>query len=262
MKHALIGLNEPPQHVVAGFEDLAPGREEWVQPASKWQMTLYRHSGIAHVNTATVAYSSGTAVLFPPNCRGAHARVGVGTPIVYFEFSDLRTDRPTTSIPIAIQLSEADIEECAYIAVHIGTDFHQSRAALWRMLWRYSTTSRAATSDETVLRAERYVASRLAEPFSVAEMCRDLGVPQRTLLRLFSAEHGSTICRYIIERRGREAARLLSAGNLSVKAVAARVGVPDLQQFNKLVRSTVGMSPRSVMARALEGPVHDLASPT
>lgn len=255
MRYSLITLDQPPGHIVSGFEDLLLSRAEWIQVSHRWLLVLYRHSGVAFVNAGSHAYEPGTAILFPPGCRGGHARVGPGTLNVYFEFSNVEQSRPTNSIPLVMEFNEEEVAECVFMAERIGTEFHHCRAALWRLLWRRATTSRAAEANDAVLRAERYVANRIGGPINVAEMCRDLDVPHRTLLRLFSQEHGTSIQRYITERRGREAARLLIEGNLSVKAVAARVGVPDLQQFNKLVRATAGISPRALQSRGLERPV-------
>ncbi len=78
----------------------------------------------------------------------------------------------------------------------------------------------------------------------VAEIARRLDVSQSALLNWFQAEHGTTVLGFIRQTRAREACRLLATTTLKVKEVAARVGVPDLHRFNKLVRSHAGLSPR------------------
>ncbi len=52
-----------------------------------------------------------------------------------------------------------------------------------------------------------------------------------------------TIQEYVLQRRVQEASRLLLNTDLPIKLVAARVGMSDLQYFNKTRRTLCGLSP-------------------
>jgi len=61
---------------------------------------------------------------------------------------------------------------------------------------------------------------------------------------MFRADHAMSTMTYVRFIRVQHAKRLLTNSRLSIKQVAAEVGIQDAQQFNKLMRSFTGMSPR------------------
>ena len=65
---------------------------------------------------------------------------------------------------------------------------------------------------------------------------------------------GMTVIAYIRRRRMTRARHLLVSSTLSIPAVAASVGISDLQAFNKLCHRELGGSPRSIR-HAVAGPV-------
>src|ERR671928_57638 len=62
------------------------------------------------------------------------------------------------------------------------------------------------------------------------------------------AETGNTVVGYIRHRRLERARHLLRESTLSIPAIAAAVGIRDLQAFNKACRRELGASPRAVRA--------------
>jgi transcriptional regulator GlxA family with amidase domain len=58
---------------------------------------------------------------------------------------------------------------------------------------------------------------------------------------------------HLLRRRATRAQHLLLTTNLPVKVIAAEVGVPDLQEFNKLIRRHCGHSPRAVRELSRRG---------
>ena len=55
---------------------------------------------------------------------------------------------------------------------------------------------------------------------------------------------------YVRSRRSQHAEDLLMSTTLPIKAIARAVGVPDLQQFNRLMRDSKGLCPRAIRERA------------
>ncbi len=70
------------------------------------------------------------------------------------------------------------------------------------------------------------------------------------LTKLVKEATGSTLVAYIRHRRMMRAEHLLRESTLSIPAIAASVGIPDLQTFNKACHREFGASPRTVRGRA------------
>ena len=127
-------------------------------------------------------------------------------------------------------------------------------AEVWTALWRVAQLSAAAHEGGAVA---GHPAVRLPSPTSRRNLARPLrcrrwpraaGVSHNHLTRLFRAETGLTVVAYIRQRRMARARHLLVSSTLSIPAVAASVGIPDLQAFNKACHRELGGSPRSVRA--------------
>jgi transcriptional regulator GlxA family with amidase domain len=66
------------------------------------------------------------------------------------------------------------------------------------------------------------------------------------LVRLFRRHLETTPVAYIRKRRAEHAKHLLIHTTLPMKSIARQIGLTDLQQFNKLLRKTLGRSPRAI----------------
>jgi transcriptional regulator GlxA family with amidase domain len=69
------------------------------------------------------------------------------------------------------------------------------------------------------------------------------------LRRCFRAELGLGVKPWIQARRLERARHLLAHSALPVRAIAAQLGIADLQRFNKLVRRACGLGPRALRTR-------------
>jgi transcriptional regulator GlxA family with amidase domain len=96
--------------------------------------------------------------------------------------------------------------------------------------------------------AVAHIESHLTAPLTVPEVAHAAGVSHNHLIRLFRSETGTTVVAYIRHRRMERARHLLRESTLSIPAVAAAVGIGDLQAFNKTCRRELGASPRAVRA--------------
>jgi len=239
-------------HLLVGEDNLPPQKKEWIQDSSWWLLVIYRHKTIVHVNAVSHHVSEGTVVIFPSGARGAHARVGAGTPHVYLLFQLAPDTRDIVSLPIRSDHDAKFVEFCSNSIKMISQSFAATQAFAWHVLWTLAEHPRLVEMDETLLDAESFIDKHLDLPISVSDVCEAVNVPYRTLSRLFEAEHGMGIKRVISQKRSREALRLISETNLSFKQIAAKVGVPDPHQFNKFVRRALGLSPSAVRQRAGE----------
>ncbi len=98
-------------------------------------------------------------------------------------------------------------------------------------------------SASAVERVAAIVHARFTEPLTIPELAEEVGMTQNYLARMFRRRFGMTIPRYLLNRRIDYARHLLTTTNIPVHRVAARVGLPDAQHFNKQFRKRVGTSP-------------------
>ena len=82
-----------------------------------------------------------------------------------------------------------------------------------------------------------------SQDFTVEQLCRDLHVSHSHLCRIFKEAYGTSVVRYLIDRRLQQACRLLRESDLSIKAVAFSCGFSDEMHFMKTFKSSLGMTP-------------------
>jgi AraC family transcriptional regulator len=127
----------------------------------------------------------------------------------------------------------------------------RTAAEVWTALWRIAQlpeTAAGRTRHTAVATAIAHIEANLARPLSVPDIARVAGVSHNHLTRLFRAETGLSVVGWIRQRRMAHARHLLTATTMSIPAVAASVGINDLQAFNKVCRRELGASPRAVRA--------------
>lgn len=90
---------------------------------------------------------------------------------------------------------------------------------------------------------------RHAEPLSLRDVARELGMTPGHLTTVVRRRTGRTVQEWIIERRMAEARGLLAETDLPIAEVARRVGVPDPGYFSRLFGRAHGASPRSWRGR-------------
>ena len=96
---------------------------------------------------------------------------------------------------------------------------------------------------ERVGRAREILTSRLAEPPSLEELSRLVGVSQFYLSRIFSQEARMTIPQFLRQIRMEKAAELLREGAHNVTEAAFAVGYSSLGHFSKNFCEVMGCCP-------------------
>jgi AraC family transcriptional activator of pobA len=86
---------------------------------------------------------------------------------------------------------------------------------------------------------------RIAEPLSLSDVARELGLTPGHLTTVVRRRTGRTVQEWITERRMADARALLSTTDLPISEIARRVGIADPGYFARLFRTTHGVSPRS-----------------
>lgn len=241
----LANLELPPSGIVVGSGDMRSDRLEWIQSAERWSAIFYHHSNAVGVDAHTFAVQPGDVVMVPPGSRGSHARVEDDTHHWVITFILPGTAGDLSAIPLHVENMERFMPDLERAAARILLDARPLRAFAWNLMWAVARDKSVARVREELYAAEAFILKHLADPLSVPEIAEAAGKSQRQLLRAFREEHGSTIQEFIRRKRVREATRLLSTTSVPVKEVGQRVGVADLQAFNKLIREETGLSPRA-----------------
>jgi AraC-like DNA-binding protein len=98
-------------------------------------------------------------------------------------------------------------------------------------------------AHDRVDRVKHLIETNIAEPPTLDEISRQVGVSQFYLSRTFSSEVGMTIPQYLRRLRMERAAGLLSAGSHNVTEAAFAVGYASLGHFSKSFCEVIGCCP-------------------
>ncbi|RAG87648.1 AraC family transcriptional regulator [Streptacidiphilus pinicola] len=255
MDTARAHLDEPPAVAAVGIgvHGCASRAEVFLLP-NLWQLHLYGYDADLTVGDTAHAIRPGRVSLIPPGTtvryryRGrsehlyVHLRLGAtGSPLSIPVIQDAGTEL----VPLAAQLHGA-LASWPHAAA-------RATAEVWAALWRVAhltppRTAGVPATHPAVAAALAMIEARLAEPLSVAEIAKAAGVSHNHLTRLFRAATGESVVGYLRARRMERARHFLRATTLSIPAIAASVGIPDLQAFNKACRRELGASPRGIRA--------------
>lgn len=83
----------------------------------------------------------------------------------------------------------------------------------------------------------------MADPLSIAQLARRCQLSHNQLTRILKQQTGTTPATWLRRLRTDRAAELLRYSDLPIKVIAAEVGYPDLQHFNKVIRRRFETSP-------------------
>ncbi len=222
-----------------------------------WQLHLYHYEGALSLGRSVHPIRPGHVSLVPPNTEvHFHYR---GRSEHFYVHLRLHEGGSARVVPV-MQDAGDESTRLADLLRHAVTAMpstpSRATAEVWAALWRVSELSGGEGDGRRhpyVSGAQAYVEEHLAGPLSVPDVARAVGISHTHLTRLFRAETGLTVVSYIRRRRLQRARHLLSSSTLSVTAVAAAVGIADLQAFNKACRRELGASPRDVRAAGCPG---------
>jgi AraC-like DNA-binding protein len=226
-----------------------------------WSLHLYSYSARLVVDGTVHSVGPGCLTLVPPAAvmeyrylgPSEHLYAHLGTSGGYWSEGD--DARGWSQVPLLQELGPAlpGIRDLMTSAIgHSAGLPARTRADMWTVLLRLAELGRSQHTDDV---AQRYVAAAmsfienyLAEAITVPDVARATGISHNHLTRLFRAQTNSTVVAHIRARRVARATHLLRQSTMSISAVAASVGIADLQAFNKTCRAATGLSPRQIRA--------------
>jgi AraC-like DNA-binding protein len=256
-----LHLDTPPVlvHVSAHADHGRDSRERY--HTDFWSLNLYvQAAGELRIDGGPpIAVRSGMASLTPPRTDFSYAFAG-HTVMAWVHFRD--EDRgAATHIPPVVDLGAGfrlAVAQAERIQAMHAAGSPRARAVLWDLLWSLAEKTRAAATEQPhrgCLAAMAYVNRHLARELDRADIAAQAGLSPVHLNRLFLRHAGLTVSAYVRRCRMEMACHLLETSDLPIKVVALQCGIPDLQQFNKLVRRHTGSPPSRVRtARAIPPP--------
>ncbi|MFI9460831.1 helix-turn-helix domain-containing protein [Streptomyces xiamenensis] len=255
MRTAFAHLAEPPALAAVGIGVHGPaGRvDEFLLP-DLWQLHLYGYAADLTVDGTAHLIRPGRVSLVPPGTQVRYRYRGRSEHL--YAHLRLGTAGAPREVPV-IQDTGAELAALTAQlrqAVAAWPDTPQRAAAeVWSALWRVAELvpprdGAPRSAHPAVSAAVRLIEAGLAGPLTVPEIARAVGVSHNHLTRLFRAATGTTVVGYIRARRMARARHFLQATTMSISAVAASVGIPDLQAFNKACRRELGAGPRDIRA--------------
>ncbi|MBL1080732.1 helix-turn-helix domain-containing protein [Streptomyces actinomycinicus] len=119
------------------------------------------------------------------------------------------------------------------IARYLVVDDRPSQSA-------YTIPSALAQSDPTVAAFERWARERLAEPISIPDAARSLGISERTLQRTVQRVLGTSPVRFVQDLRIERASHLLRTTDLPLEVISRKVGYEHANTLRVLLRERTG----------------------
>jgi AraC-like DNA-binding protein len=151
--------------------------------------------------------------------------------------------RLATVLEILVQLAEAVAEPLASPCAHLdGGRRNESREAASASRSR-PTPGAAASEAERLNRVLDLLDRRFNEPLRVADLCAVANLSERSLHRHFVQHVGESVGRHLTRLRISYATRQLTDTAWPISVIAAKSGIPNLANFNRLFLSARGMTP-------------------
>jgi transcriptional regulator GlxA family with amidase domain len=113
----------------------------------------------------------------------------------------------------------------------------------------YIIPSALAQSDPTVAAFERWIREHLAEPISITDAAKAIGVSERTLQRSVQRTIGTSPIRFVQDLRIERARHLLRTTGLSMEAISRKVGYEHAHTLRVLLRQRTGETTSALRGR-------------
>jgi AraC-like DNA-binding protein len=233
---------------------------EYVQPAPWYQILYHRFPALVRINGREYRQPADCLAIVPP--RAVFSLRRESEPGVYLSMNF--QPNPEATYPLHFdqvfpagdfsegldQLLRRAIDRLVYMRAH-------AEAALWVTLCHFGRVPTEAERPADIQQLELWIDSRLHQAFTISDLTEEVGISHSTLLRLAKDYWGMTPLDYVKSRKMELAAQLLTGSSKTIKQVAIAIGMPDLQQFNKQIRTAFGVSPRKLRESAPYLNIHE-----
>jgi len=217
-----------------------------------WSLHVYHYTGQIQFRSRAYAVHPGWASLLPPD-ENVTWEFPPHAPHYYAHFRVRKSKTDGIRAPLLQALGmqrdrfDLAIGEMVRFFPEPGTRAH---VRLWDLLHRYAATAESGAPGEGLHPAVQIAVSIIrnspSERIWVSDIARQMGVSHNHLTLLFQKHLGCGVREYIRRERIDRACIQLRKTQIPVKAIAAECGFPDLQYFNKIIRTVTGQSPTAL----------------
>ena len=260
-----IDLAEPPKVRLLGFMHFEDGERRWQIHPAQWHLLMPDHPGQLQIGAQIHPFEGGSVLLLPPR---AAVRLSFEDPSLSGHWFSLFALSESQSCPVAVAtVSDLGLEyhwwrdRFTFLSTwsHL-TDAHKP-SHIWSLLWRIARPVEEIRHHPYIRMAELIMRENLSRPLRIDALCEELQVSQSHLNRLFVDEYGVGPKRFLLDMRVSNAVSLLRTTTKPLKEIAAAVGIPDMQQFNKTLRQSVGLSPTAIRHSSESPTDYSIATP-
>lgn len=110
-----------------------------------------------------------------------------------------------------------------------------------------SEISEALSNSGKVNKAKQYIRTHYSEQINLNTVAEHLGISVGHLSRIFRQSEGCGFSNYLLTTRMEAAKNLLTTTNLKIYEVAQQVGYTNTEQFSKMFKKVVGVTPKAFM---------------
>ncbi len=100
------------------------------------------------------------------------------------------------------------------------------------------------TEHKLINGIEEYIQKNITKTISVSEICAYFGINKNRLYMLWETHFGTTIGKYILDKRMELAGELLTKTERKINSISADVGIPDYNYFTKVFKKYYGIPPK------------------
>ncbi|WSQ07014.1 helix-turn-helix domain-containing protein [Streptomyces sp. NBC_01231] len=171
----------------------------------------------------------------------AFPEVQVDRDVLYVDHGDVATSAGTgAGIDLCLHLVRSDhgAAYAAQIARHMVLPPHREGSQL-----QYASQPAPARADESLAPLLEWATSRLDTRLTLARLAERAGLSSRTLARRFTEQLGTSPGQWLLGRRLDAARVLLEQTDLSVEAIATRVGLASAVNLRRRFRAHLGTTP-------------------
>jgi len=247
-------LHRPPVILLMGTPTHGVKEHEIWTNLSFWCLHSYQYHARLRIDSAWFDISPGVVSLVPPGTELEYHFSGPSRhTFVHFDLPrslavQRRQLRPavTTFGRESFRRFDAALREAVS---WFPSQMPRAQARVWDLLWEIISDERDVPPggvDARIERALEQIELRLDAPFCVPELAATLDLSAAQLVRLFNRHVNMSPLTYVHRRRSERAEHLLRHTTIPMKSIARQIGLNDLQQFNKLMRKTLGQSPRQI----------------
>ena len=171
----------------------------------------------------------------------AFHEVRVDPDVLYVDLGDVATSAGTgAGIDLCLHLVRSDhgAAYAAQIARNMVLPPHRDGSQL-----QYAAQPSAARADESLAPLLEWATSHLDARLTIGQLAERAGVSSRTLARRFTEQLGTSPGQWLLSRRLDATRVLLEQTDLSVEAIATRVGLVSAVNLRRRFRTHLGTTP-------------------